>query len=303
MLAPVTLFVYNRPWHTLKTLEALQANDLADQSRLFVFSDGPKEDASEEEKLNILEVRALVQSRKWCKNVNLVNSETNKGLAQSIVSGVTKIVHQYGKIIVLEDDVVTSPGFLKFMNEALDLYDLEKKVMHISGYMFPVRRKLPPTFFYNTASCWGWGTWQDRWVHYQHDAKFLLREIYNKERLHEFNLEGKADFTQQLQANISGKHDTWAIKWYASFFLKNGMALHPYPSLTDNIGHDKTGNNCASSEAFHWNQLAEEMPVKKIALKESSHARKLMMRFYDDLHSQPRNFKYYRRKIIPATLR
>jgi FkbM family methyltransferase len=303
MLAPVVLFVYNRPWHTRQTLEALHANPLSDQSELIIFLDGPKSDASPIELEKIHEVRAIVQEKSWCKSVKLIKSETNLGLAHSIISGVTEIVNQYGKIIVLEDDVFTSPGFLKYMNEALDLYEKEEQVMHISGYMFPVKGKLPPTFFYNTASCWGWATWRNRWIHLRDDAQTLFREIYHAHRLKEFNLDNTADFGKQLQDNISGSKETWAIKWYASFFLKNGLALHPYPSLTNNIGHDRTGQHCASSSVFQWDELAHEIPVERISLKESPKARRLMKLFYRNLHSPAKDFKSFLRTHIPFRVR
>lgn len=303
MLAPVVLFVFNRPWHTRQTLEALHANTLSDQSELIVFSDGPKSGASPVEIEKINEVRAVVQEKSWCKSVKLIKSEANLGLAQSIISGVTEIVNQYGKIIVLEDDVVTSPGFLKYMNEVLDLYEKEEQVMHISGYMFPVKGNLPPTFFYNTASCWGWATWKNRWIHFRNDAQTLFREIYHAHRLKDFNLDNTADFGRQLQANISGIKETWAIKWYASFFLKNGLALHPYPSLTNNFGHDLTGQNCAPSAVFHWDILAHEIPVERISLKESLKARRLMKLFYRNLHSPAKDFKSFLRSLIPFRVR
>ena len=303
MLAPVVLFVFNRPWHTRQTLEALHANTLSDQSELIVFSDGPKSGASPVEIEKINEVRAVVQEKSWCKSVKLIKSEANLGLAQSIISGVTEIVNQYGKIIVLEDDVVTSPGFLKYMNEVLDLYEKEEQVMHISGYMFPVKGNLPPTFFYNTASCWGWATWKNRWIHFRNDAQTLFREIYHAHRLKDFNLDNTADFGRQLQANISGIKETWAIKWYASFFLKNGLALHPYPYLTNNFGHDLTGQNCAPSAVFHWDILAHEIPVERISLKESLKARRLMKLFYRNLHSPAKDFKSFLRSLIPFRVR
>lgn len=302
VLSPVVLFVYNRPHHTRMTLEALHANALADATQLIVYADGQKGN-SFEERAKTEEVRAIIREKPWCGSVELIEFETNRGLATSVVAGVTEVVNQFGKVIVLEDDVVTSPGFLKYMNEALDLYEEEEQVMHISGYMFPVKGKLPPTFFYNTASCWGWATWKNRWAYFRDDAKSLFREIYNSGRLKEFDLQNSVDFSRQLQDNISGNKETWAVKWYASMFLRNGLSLHPWPSLTNNIGHDLTGQNCAPSAVFHWDKLAHEIPVERISLKESPKARRLMKLFYRDLHSPAKDFKSLLRTLIPFRVR
>ena len=280
-LAPIVLFVYNRPWHTQQTLEALAQNILADQSELIVYADGPKVHATDAERSEIEKVRELILSCQWCKTVKLITSETNKGLAHSIIDGVTTTVNNYGKIIVLEDDIVTSKGFLSYMNDALSFYANEEKVMHISGYMFPVRMKLPETLFYNTASCWGWGTWARSWKYFSNDASQLLLDIYYKKSIPSFSYNNTTAFITQLEKNISGEILTWAIKWYASFFLQNGFALHPYPSLTNNIGHDLSGIHCGTNDAFYNNQLAEHITVVKIPLKENKQIIKPIAKIYN----------------------
>lgn len=278
-LAPIVLFVYNRPWHTRQTLEALAVNKLADQSELFVFADGPKLNASPEDIARIIKVRGIIKEKQWCKSIKIIESEINKGLADSIISGVTRIVNEYGKIIVLEDDIVTSPGFLKYMNDALNLYSSEVKVMHVSGYMFPVKKKLPQTFFYNSTSCWGWGTWARAWKYFDKDAKKLSGLIYNKGLIKKFNIQNSYPFYSHLEDNVSGKLNTWAIKWYASVFLESGFALHPYPSLTNNIGHDSSGVHCSNNNKYHWEMLAKEIFVKKTRLKERSYVINAMAGF------------------------
>ena len=175
--APIVLFVYNRPWHTLQTLNALMKNELADQHVLYIYSDGPKIKAANDEVKKIEEVRKLIRTKQWCKEVYIVESETNRGLADSIINGVTEIVNKHGKIIVLEDDLITSAGFLNYMNIALNLYKNEKNVMHISGYMFPTEKKLPETFFLVFTSCWGWGTWDRAWQSFDLSARNLLSKV------------------------------------------------------------------------------------------------------------------------------
>jgi GT2 family glycosyltransferase len=159
MLAPIIVFIYNRPEHTQKTLSALSANFLAKESILYIYSDGPKQNASETEKQIILETRKIALSEKWCGEIQFIQSDYNKGLADSIITGVTDVVSKHGKVIVLEDDLVTSPYFLTYMNDALVLYADKSTVWHISGYMYPLSPQgLMDAFFWRTMDCWGWAT-------------------------------------------------------------------------------------------------------------------------------------------------
>ncbi|HRU00618.1 MAG TPA: glycosyltransferase, partial [Victivallales bacterium] len=192
-LAPIALFVYNRPWHTRQTVTALQNNELAAESELVVFSDGPKVEKNKEKTKNneekVKEVRDYIKSINGFKTVKIIERTQNLGLANSIISGVTEIVNQYGKIIVLEDDLVTSPHFLRFMNEALDLYEKEEDVISIHGYVYPIP-DLPETFFLKGADCWGWATWKRGWDLFEPDGKKLLRELKEKKLLKRFDFNG-----------------------------------------------------------------------------------------------------------------
>jgi len=277
MTAPIVLFVYNRPLHALQTLESLNKNRLADESELIIFSDGPKNTSTD--KQLVAETRKVIRLKQWCAHIKIIEHNKNLGLATNIENGVTEVVNKYGRVIVLEDDLITSKGFLQYMNEALTLYENDEKVMHISGYMFPVKRKLPSTFFYNTASCWGWGTWKRAWDKYNPDARELYEQI-SPAAVEKFNIEGAYGFDKQLKANVEGTKKTWGVKWYASIFLNNGFSLHPYPSLVNNIGHDLTGENSVKTFRFNWGQLADTVEVKKIPIVESKKARKEMNLFY-----------------------
>ena len=305
-LSPVVLFVYNRPIHTLKTLESLKANYLSDKSSLYIYADGPKKDASPDELAKIEETRKNIKKNQWCKEVFIIESEKNKGLAESIVNGVTAVVNKHGQVIVLEDDLITSPYFLRYMNEALDFYKDESRVMHISGYMFPVKTKLPPTFFYNTASCWGWATWKRAWEHFEPNAQMLKNKIEKAGLVRKFNIEGTYGFMNQLERNVSGTAKTWAVKWYASIFLNNGLSLHPYPSLVNNIGHDGTGEHYFKSNKFNWDKLADmRIEIKDIELKESLIARKAMRNFNKSMNSMPfkKRIKNKMAKILPNNIK
>jgi hypothetical protein len=257
--APIVLFVFNRPSHTLRLLTSLRECRLSNQSRLFVYADGPKLHSTESEIRKIEEVRKIIRSEKWCKDIHLVERSSNLGLADSIVAGVSELINSYGKVIVLEDDLVLSHGFLEYMNAALDVFEKEEKVMHISGYMFPVKNKLPELFFLNLTSCWGWGTWKRAWAHYNPSAEDLLKKLNASGRLDQFTFNNTAPFYNHLLANTNGQLKTWAIKWLTTIFLENGFCLHPFPSLVRNDGNDGTGTH--GSEPVFQHQRIDRKSV------------------------------------------
>jgi len=239
--APIVLFVYNRPYHTRQTVEALRKNELASESKLVIYSDAPK---NSEAKQSVQEVREYIKSIAGFKKVTIVEREKNWGLAANIIDGVTKIVNEYGKIIVLEDDLVTSPYFLKFMNEALEFYQDEKRVWHISGWNYPIEADTSDgAFLWRVMNCWGWATWADRWRNYEKDVDKLIGS-FSKEDIKRFNLDGIENFWEQVLENQKGEIDTWAIFWYASIFKHNGLCVNPVQSYVDNIGHDGSGTHC-----------------------------------------------------------
>ena len=245
--APIVLFVYNRPWHTKQTVEALQRNELAEESELFIYSDAPK---CTDDEPNVSEVRKYINTIGGFKKVTIIKREKNWGLAKSIIDGATTLVNQYGKIIVLEDDIVTSPYFLKFMNDALEYYKYEKRVWHISGWNYPIETDgVGDTFLWRTMNCWGWGTWVDRWNYFEKDTDKLIR-TFNKKEIKRFNLDGSHRFWNQVLLNKQGKINTWAIYWYATIFKNDGLCLNPSRSLVENIGHDGSGVHCGINEAF-----------------------------------------------------
>ncbi|OGH84835.1 MAG: hypothetical protein A2488_01315 [Candidatus Magasanikbacteria bacterium RIFOXYC12_FULL_32_21b] len=277
MLSPIVLFVYNRLEHTRKTIEALQKNELAKDSELFVYSDGPK---NEENIKKVNEVRKYINSIDGFKKVKIVEREINFGLARSIIAGVTDIVNKYGKIIVLEDDIVTSPYFLTFMNDALCLYENEEKVMHISGYFFPVENKnLPETFFYNQTSCWGWGTWSRSWNLLDHDVDSLLKKLKFIPKEIKKNFYYK-NMISQLGANKVGKINTWGARWQASVLLNEGFCLHPKFSFVENIGNDGSGVHCNINDTFDVERFGKKIKVIKQNIKELETAKNLMNNFF-----------------------
>lgn len=243
-MAPIVLFIYNRPLHTKKTLEALSRNTLAQESDLYIFADGPKINSTLEHLEKIRETREIAHSEKWCRSVTIYESEENRGLAESIVSGVTEIVNKYGSVIVLEDDIVTGKHFLEFMNESLEKYQDSKKVWHITGWRDPVHSRHDSSFFYPNMDCWGWATWADRWQNYKKDP-VGLKATFTQEMIKKFNMDGSEPGNWwQVENNISGNGNTWAIFWLATIFLNEGLCLAPTKSLVRNIGLDNSGVHC-----------------------------------------------------------
>ena len=300
-LAPIALFVYNRPRHTLQTLEALAKNDLAKYSTLYVFSDGPQSDAPDHDTMLISRVREVVDSQNWCAETIHIKRDTNLGLAENIVSGVTQVLQRHGRVIVLEDDIITGTGFLTFMNDALSVYAQDEQVMHISGYMFPVNGTLPETFFYKQTSCWGWATWERAWRHYDPNPVALRNKLEQTGKLKEADIDGTGQFLRQLDRNISGSLNTWAVKWQFSVQLANGLCLHPGRSLVRNIGLDGSGKNSASSLRFDV-QPANHITVNKIPISDYKPVYPLLRKFY---HTKPSWKRVTRRALlrVPAPVR
>jgi hypothetical protein len=253
-LAPIALFVYNRPDHTRRTLAYLQKNLLAEESRLFIFSDGPKTEA---DKAKIEQVRQLAKSVTGFKSVKITEHKENLGLANSIISGVTKLVNEYDKVIVFEDDLLSSPYTLRYFNESLDRYASEEKVMHVGAYMYDLPdKKLPQTFFYRAATSWGWATWARAWKDFEPDIDKLMGQ-FDKQKISRFSIEGNMNFWKQMEQFKAGKNNSWAIRWYASIFLKNGLTLNPSHSLVHNIGHDGSGVH-SNNEKTYQVQIAQQ---------------------------------------------
>lgn len=279
-LAPIILFVYNRPWHTQQTVEALQKNELAAESDLFIFADGPKPNSDQECLDKIKKVRQYIHTIDGFKSITIEESPENKGLANSIIEGVTKTINQFGKVIVVEDDIVVSSGFLNYMNDALLTYQNELQVMHISGYMYPIKHNwFPSTFFYPATSCWGWATWNRAWKHFNPDARYLYQEIKKKGLLDTLNINTIHNFEQQLIDNITGKLNTWFIKWNASVLLCNGYSLYPKTSLVQNIGFDYSGEHCSTTNLFYCSKLAKYINVKKKKIQINQHAVAALKKF------------------------
>ncbi len=281
-LAPIVLFVYNRPWHTKQTLEALSQNSLANQSILYIYADGAKENATDAQLNEIKEVRCLIREKKWCKHVEIIEREKNIGVDNGIITTVTEILTKYEKIIVLEDDLVTSSCFLEYMNHSLNLYKNNNEVMVVSGYNFPKLNNLHDTFFLNGGTNpWGWGTWNRAWKYFNPDSKSLYESIIDlpKEKIRQFNFDNNVDYVGMLKSSINN-NCPYDIRWYASVFLKGGYGLWPGKSLVQNIGHDNSGVHCKSSNIFCHKDLATKINVIKQEINHDKFAYSQIAKWY-----------------------
>lgn len=289
--APIVLFVYNRPDHTRKTIDALRANVLANESDLIIYSDAPKLDAQTD---NVRKVRKYIREIDGFKSLTVVERETNYGLARSIIDGVTTIVNKYGRIIVLEDDLVTSQHFLTYMNEALEKYADDDRVVSIHGYMFPINFPLPEAFFLSGADCWGWATWSRGWSCFNTDGQFLLDELKRRKLTHSFDYNGAYPFSKMLEGQIKGANDSWAVRWHASAFLAGKLTLHPGRSLVHNIGNDDSGTHCGDSTDLDAPLSKTPINLANIAVENSQKGRHAFEEFFKQL--QINGFQRFVRK-------
>jgi hypothetical protein len=243
-LAPIIVFTYNRPSYTVETIEHLKNNFLAPNSDLFIYSDAPKNPIDAKK---VQDVRSYIKTINGFKSVTIIEREENLGLRNSVLDGVTRIVKKYGKVIVLEDDLITGPYFLDFINDGLDMYKNDMNVCQIMGYSFiekyKEKHKLNDTYFVKNIGSLGWGVWDRSWSVYEHDTELLLQELINKDLVLKLNRGGAYDFFKILKDQINRDVDSWAINWYVSTFLNNMYTLHPSKSFVRHIGNDASGTH------------------------------------------------------------
>jgi hypothetical protein len=248
-LSPIILFVYNRPWHTEHTVEALKKNELASESDLFIFSDGPKVENDE----NVRKVREYIKTVDGFKSVKIIEREKNIGLANSVIAGVTEVVNKYGKVIVLEDDIVTSKYFLKFMNDGLSVFENDSFIKTVTGDMpFIYRNRFSFPFLTRKPSSWGWGVWERSWKEIEWDVEILLKRVDLEDFKNKINIFGN-DFYGMLIDQKERKVDSWGIRCYTSFVLNGGFHLSSHVPLVSNIGLDGSGVHC-SDKGIHYNK-------------------------------------------------
>lgn len=281
-LAPIVLFTYNRPWHTEQVLTALKNNELSIASKLFVFSDGGKD--FEDEQL-VDETRKILDNITGFEEVVVVKRPVNFGLAANVINGVSTIVEEYGKVIVLEDDLITAPTFLKFMNNALDMYEDVEEVAHIHAFSY-AGLNLPDTFFIRWVGSTGWATWRNAWRLFEPNGDKLLAELKKRKLTRTFDFNGTYPYTRMLKKQTLGKVNSWAIRWNASLFLNNKLSLNTGKSLIHNIGFDGSGAHSGSQDFYNMGLYGGELELAKPErIQQSVEARSQFEEFYRKTNS------------------
>ena len=264
-LAPIIVFAYNRPNHLRRTLDALARNEMANESVLYIFCDGAKPQATEEQCARVEEVREVAEAYQKSipsafARIEVVKADKNKGLANSIIDGVTEVIGRYGKVIVVEDDLLTSPYFLRYMNRALDYYQSFPAVMSISANRPPLSKMhIPDDYEYDVFVSLrnystGWATWQDRWerVDWSMDA-------YNEAKTHLFQAYQRQgdDVPPMMEMQIRGQIDSWAVRFGFAHFKEHSVAILPCHSYVSNIGFDGSGTHVGVIEDVYTNDLSQ----------------------------------------------
>lgn len=287
--APIAIFAYNRPDHVEVLLNSLIGNIEYKDSPITVYCDGPR---TEDEVDKVKQTRKII--KKLLPTANIVEREKNLGLANSLIKGVSEQCNKYGRVIVFEDDLELAKDALAYFNKALDTYVNEDQVMHISGYRLPIEKSLNKSFFFREASCWGWATWQRAWQHFQSDSRFLMDYLFKNRLISEFNTNNSYMYWEMLNARRVNKIDSWAIHWYASIFIKKGLALYPGHSKIRNTGLDGSGIHCSETTEYDVN-LSEGNTVFPDKIKENKEVLNAVMNFrykgiYGQLDNLMRNY-------------
>lgn len=276
MPAPVALFAYARPAHTRKTLDALAQNTLASRSDLVVFCDGAR---GESDAANVAEVRRITKLAKGFKSVEVVERPGNVGLTANITGGITEVCASCDRVVVVEEDIATSRHFLAYVNDALDRYEAERQVWHVSGWAYPFPASgLGDAYFTRVMNCWGWGTWKDRWAHFEMDPAATLKS-WTPRQIRDFNLDGAHDFWRMVKQTAAGKRDSWDAFWYATIRRHGGLCLNASHPLSANTGMG-FGEHCLFNPAFITEVRDRRIEVFPGRIEESALGKERLTAFY-----------------------
>lgn len=275
-LSPVVMFAFNRDEHTERTLAALRANELAKETDLIIFCDGPRNDR---DLPSLQKTREIIFRTDGFRSVRIVEGDVNRGLADSVVSGVSQVLQAAESVIVLEDDIETSPFFLRYMNEALVRYCDEERVVSISGYKYPGWPTEPSTYFVRATQSWGWGTWRKEWSRYESDGSLLYRSLKRHRMLWEMDFRSAPFYSMILRDQIAGRNSSWAIRWYALSVLNRQLTLYPCSSLCRNLGFDESGTHGPTSSIFDVDLATAPVSVADTPVEEYIPAVRAMRRF------------------------
>lgn len=275
--APIALFAYNRPLHTRMCVESLLRNPESAHTHLYVYCDGWKDS---HDRAKVEQVRQYARQISGFASVTVNESPENRGLASSVIAGVTEVVNKFGRIIVVEDDLVFSPHFLKFMNSALSIFENEEKVGNVHGHLFRMH-SLPDTFLIYHGDSWGWGTWKRAWDKFEPSGQKLLDTLREKNLIQKFNFGGAYPFSRMLERQIAGRNNSWAIRWKASLLINGLLAVNAGKSLVANNGFDETGTNCGGGELIPTELFGGELECfRPECIEESAQALRSFSRMY-----------------------
>lgn len=294
--APIALFVYNRPHHTSDVVKSLLQCPESKNSELYVFSDAPKVPEHGE---SVRKVREIIDGLSGFCKVTVVTRESNWGLAKSIIDGVSQLTNKFGKVIVVEDDLKVSPFFLRYMNEALQMFQDEDRVGAISGFVNPIKEPMSYPFFLRYFACWGWATWGRSWNLFISDAQKLINEL-KKDRImiQNFEIDYSIQFYNMLKAQSRGDINSWAIRYYASLFVNNKLVLYPGASLVEQNGMDGTGTHCLADNTYAVK--LSPVPVvlsQDICVEENPEAFRQYRDFYLSITSKKHHVKRFLQKL------
>jgi len=285
--APVVLFAYRRPDHLRRALDSLAANTGAAMTPVSIYCDGAKSAADGEAVERVREIARGANVSGSFAAVRVIEREHNMGLAKSVISGVTEALKDYDRVIVMEDDLVVSPDFLEYMNQALVLYAKNEEVISIHGFMYSVAPNLPQTVFLRGADCWGWATWRRGWELFEPDSQKLLKELDSSPDRAQFDFDGAFPYRQMLKDQAAGIIDSWAVRWYASAFLGNKLTLYPGQSLVENIGQEGSGTHSQSATSHEVMAQGIDLPIQAIEVSESALARQVISETLKSARPQP----------------
>jgi hypothetical protein len=256
--APIAFFCYQRPDLTLRSLNSLKANAPALESKLYIFSDGPKED--EQIKKNVEETRKVIRQESWCKEVEIIESEHNKGLYKNITEGIAHVLKFHDRVIAVEGDLLLAPDFLTFMNDCLDCYETRQDILSISGFKANVEVDTQyDVFLLPRPSSWGWATWANRWPAFYEAEKVEINQFL-KQHVKEFRKLGD-DLPLMLKKKQIGLVDSWAVIWTMAHFINETYAVFPSKSKVINIGFDERGTHSSESD-MKFNPDLSSKPLK-----------------------------------------
>jgi hypothetical protein len=265
--APIVVFVYNRAEVTLKTLESIARNREAAESEMIIFADGPKDTATSAQQQAIAEVRKAIRSKEWCKTITIVESPVNKGLANSVIDGSTQVINQYGRMIAVEDDVIVSPFFLQYMNEGLEKYQNEQRVITLGSWNYYYDNPPADTYFIRLPDTIAWASWKRAWDNFETDTQKIYQQLKDRNLLDKFNLDGRFPYENMIRQQLEGKVNSWAIRLTANALLNDQLSLYPAVSLSKHIGfgvdstHVKTPDYNADLEVSSRPIVLNDIPL------------------------------------------